>query len=172
MVQRLTTLEKLRRLPWSHAANAANTAFLQLTFFGSIFILFLSHLGMSKSSMGLLLSLLPFAGAAARLVASHIARFGYKRTYITLFGARNVIAALLLLTPWVAARWGAQAALPFVGTVVAVFVLVRAVGITAMRPWSLEYVPNRIRREQPSVGCPSTWASTKSFHAALASERV
>lgn len=46
------------RLPWSIAANAANTVFVQFTFFGSVFVLFLSALGLSKGEMGFLLSLL------------------------------------------------------------------------------------------------------------------
>jgi hypothetical protein len=45
----LTTVEKLRGLPWSISANVANTIFVQFTFFGSVFPLFLSELGLSKS---------------------------------------------------------------------------------------------------------------------------
>ncbi|MEZ4556541.1 MAG: hypothetical protein R2854_08860 [Caldilineaceae bacterium] len=37
-----TTVEKLRGLPWSMAGNAANVVFVKLTFFGSVFVLFLS----------------------------------------------------------------------------------------------------------------------------------
>ncbi|MCC6458768.1 MAG: hypothetical protein IT328_27730, partial [Caldilineaceae bacterium] len=64
-----TNVEKLRGLPWSIASNAANTVFVQYTFFGSIFVLFLSALGLSKSQMGFLLSLLPFFGLIALFVA-------------------------------------------------------------------------------------------------------
>jgi hypothetical protein len=40
---RLTTVEKLRGLLWSIAANVANAIFCQFTFFGSVFPLFTSR---------------------------------------------------------------------------------------------------------------------------------
>lgn len=140
-----TNVEKLRGLPWSIASNAANTVFVQYTFFGSIFVLFLSALGLSKSQMGFLLSLLPFFGLIALFVAPAVARFGYKRTYLTFFGIRAFIAAGLLVTPTVMHRYGPEAALTFVAVVTAVFSMLRAVGVTASFPWAQEYVPNTVR---------------------------
>src|SRR5574341_1283247 len=84
-----TTLEKLRGLKWRIASNASNTVFVQYTFFGSIFVLFLSALGLSKGEMGFLLSLIPFFGLIALFVAPWVERFGVKRTYLTFFGLRN-----------------------------------------------------------------------------------
>jgi MFS family permease len=140
-----TTVEKLRGLPWSIASNAANTVFVQYTFFGSIFVLFLSALGLSKSQMGFLLSLLPFFGLIALFVAPAVARFGYKRTYLLFFGIRALIAAGLLVTPTVMQRYGPEAALTFVAVVTAVFSGLRAIGVTASFPWAQEYVPNSVR---------------------------
>ncbi|MCC6168417.1 MAG: MFS transporter [Caldilineaceae bacterium] len=140
-----TTVEKLRGLPWSIASNAANTVFVQYTFFGSIFVLFLSALGLSKSQMGFLLSLLPFFGLIALFVAPAVARFGYKRTYLLFFGVRALVAAGLLLTPTVMHRYGPEAALTFVAVVTAVFSILRAIGVTASFPWAQEYVPNSVR---------------------------
>jgi hypothetical protein len=77
-----TTVEKLRGLRWSIASNAANTVFVQFTFFGSIFVLFLNALGLSKTQMGFVLSLVPFFGLIALFVAPATARWGYKRTYL------------------------------------------------------------------------------------------
>jgi hypothetical protein len=54
--QEPTTVEKMRGLPWGIAADITNTIFVQFTFFGSVFILFLSELGLSKTQMGFLLS--------------------------------------------------------------------------------------------------------------------
>ncbi len=64
-----TTVDKLRGLPWSIAANVANTIFPQFTFFGSVFPLFLNELGFSKSQMGFLFSLMPFCGVIAPIIA-------------------------------------------------------------------------------------------------------
>ncbi len=143
--QELTTVEKLRGLPWSIASNAANTVFVQFTFFGSVFVLFLSALGLSKGEMGFLLSLLPFTGVIALFLAPTVERYGYKRVYLTFFGSRNGAAALLLLTPWVLATFGRQAALLFVATIVAAFSVLRSIGMTASVPWIQEYVPDAVR---------------------------
>ena len=64
-----TTAEKLQALPWSVASNAFLAIFVQLTYFGSVFVLFLNELGLSKGQVGLVLSLIPFAGLLALFVA-------------------------------------------------------------------------------------------------------
>lgn len=140
-----TTVEKLRGLRWSISSNAANTIFVQYTFFGSIFVLFLSQLGLSRSQMGFLLSLLPFFGLIAVFVAPWTERFGLKRTYLVFFGARAFFAAGLLLTPWVFSTFGSQITLIFVAATTAIFSGVRAIGVTASFPWVQEYVPNNVR---------------------------
>ncbi|MCB0092471.1 MAG: hypothetical protein KDE54_31500, partial [Caldilineaceae bacterium] len=51
-----TTAEKMRGLPWSIFTNLTNTFFVQFTFFGSVFVLFLNQLGLDKGQIGFLLS--------------------------------------------------------------------------------------------------------------------
>lgn len=140
-----TTAEKLRALPWSIASNAFLAVFVQLTYFGSLFVLFLNELGLSKGQVGLVLSLIPFAGLLALFVAPAVARAGYKRTYVTFFVARNLVTAALVFTPLVLSQFGSQTALVFVTGVVALFAVFRAVGITGSFPWIQEYVPNAVR---------------------------
>jgi MFS family permease len=139
--QELTTVAKLRGLPWSIAANVANTVYCQFTFFGSVFPLFLSELGLSKSQMGLLFSLMPFGGLVSPLVAPAAARFGYKNFYMVFWGIRKIVTALLLLTPWVLASFGLQGALVFVTAITLTFALCRALAETARVPWVQEFVP-------------------------------
>ncbi|MCA9921228.1 MAG: MFS transporter, partial [Anaerolineales bacterium] len=140
-----TTVEKMRGLRWSIAGDSANTVFVQFTYFGSVFILFLDALGLSKSQIGLLLSFLPFAGLIALVIAPMVARFGYKRTFLTFWGTRTGFTALLLLTPWVVGAFGKETAVIFIGTIVALFALCRAAGETGKYPWTQEYVPNHVR---------------------------
>ncbi|RIK44988.1 MAG: hypothetical protein DCC55_00460 [Chloroflexi bacterium] len=140
-----TVAEKLRGLPWSIGLNAANTVFTQFTFFGAAFVLFLDRLGLSKSDIGFILSLIPFSGLIAPLVAPWTARFGYKRTFLLFFLIRKLMALPLLLTPWVIRQYGAVAALAFVGGVVALFALARSVEETAYYPWNQEFVPATVR---------------------------
>lgn len=140
-----TTVEKLRGLPWSVATNAANAVFSHFTLFGSVFVLFLNGLGMSKTAIGFVLALIPFSAVIAPLVAPFAARVGYKRVFVWFYALRKVMVAALLLTPLVQAAWGQQATLVFVAVVVAVFSVVRSVEETAYFPWVQEFVPNSVR---------------------------
>ncbi|RIK44693.1 MAG: hypothetical protein DCC55_01640 [Chloroflexi bacterium] len=140
-----TTVEKLRGLPWSIAGDTGNTIFAQLVFFGSVFVLFLDELGLNKTQIGSLLSLIPFCGLIALFIAPATARFGFKRTFVTYFGVRKVISAGLLLTPWVIATFGPGAALIFVAAITAGFALTKAVADTAAFPWVQEYIPDSVR---------------------------
>ena len=140
-----TTLEKMRGLRWSILGDSANSVFVQFTYFGSVFILFLDALGLGKGEIGLLLSFFPFAGLIALVIAPAVARFGYKRTFLTFWTLRTVITALLLLTPRVLAAFGEAATIVYVGLIVAGFALCRATGETGKYPWTQEYVPNHVR---------------------------
>lgn len=140
-----TTIEKLRGIPWSIATFASNTFFVQFTFFGSVFPLFLNELGMSKGQMGFLFSLMPFLGLIAPFIAPWTARFGYKNTFLTFFGLRKIFTILLLLTPWVQNHFGPQGTLLFVSIIVACFAFSRSVAETARIPWAQEYVPSSIQ---------------------------
>ena len=51
MASEPTTMEKLRGMPWSIATFVSNTFFVQFTFFGSVFPLFLAELGLSKGQV-------------------------------------------------------------------------------------------------------------------------
>ena len=140
-----TTTEKMRGLPWSIAASAMNTVFVQFTWFGPVFVLFLSQLSISKTQIGFLLSLFPFMALVALFIAPTVARFGYKRTFITFFSIRKGITALLLLVPLVVAQAGLPVAVLYITIVVIGFGLSRAVAEVGYYPWSQEYVPESIR---------------------------
>jgi HEAT repeat protein/MFS family permease len=144
-VEEPTNAEKIRRLPWSIASNTSNTVFVQYTFFGSAFVLFLNQLQLNNRQVGLLLSMFPFFGLVALFIGPAVGRYGFKRVFLTFYGLRKVVAAFLLLTPWVLSTFGSQAALGFVMVIVIVFALCRATSETALIPWSQEYIPNNIR---------------------------
>ncbi|MCB0184759.1 MAG: hypothetical protein KDE31_10860, partial [Caldilineaceae bacterium] len=71
-----TMIDKLRGLRWSVTLNATNTVFTQFTYFGSAFVIFLDQLGLSKSDIGFVLSLIPFSNLLAILIAPATARYG------------------------------------------------------------------------------------------------
>lgn len=147
----ITTVEKIRRLPWNIALSATNNVFAQLTFFGSTFVLFLNELGAKNSEIGFLLSLLPFFGIVALFIAPSVAKFGYKRTFVIFFGVRNVVTAGLLLVPGIQAEYGSQAAMTAITIIVMGFALCRAVSETALIPWTQEFIPNSIRGKHTAL---------------------
>lgn len=140
-----TTAEKIGKLHWSIGANAANTVFVQFTFFGSAFVLLLSELGFSKLQIGLLLSFFPYTGLIALFIAPAVARHGAKRTFLTFFAARKIMTTLLLLTPLVLALYGFRVTLTFVFVVTLLFALCRSIAETGYYPWHQEYVPSAVR---------------------------
>lgn len=145
MTREPTTVEKLRGLRWSFATNATNTVFSQFIYFGSAFVLFLNQLGLSKTEIGLILSLIPLTGCIAPFIAPLTARMGYKRTFVIFYLGRKLITFLLLLTPWVLAEFGAQVIFFFITGVVALFSTIRSIEETAYYPWVQEFVPNSVR---------------------------
>ena len=119
--------------------------FSMLTFFGPIFVLFLSELGLPKMRIGFLLSLLPFCGPLALFVAPAVARVGVKRTFLVCWTLRSAVTALFLLVPSVVSRYGADVTFAFVVALVLTFAILRAVGETAYYPWFQEMIPASIR---------------------------
>ena len=146
-----TTAEKMRQLHWSYIRNAANTFFVQFTFFGPAFVLFLNELQLNNAQIGLLLSFFPFLGIISFFIAPSVGRYGYKRTFVSFFGARKFVTLMLLLVPWVAVRSGPQATLLYIGAIMVLFGLCRAISETAMFPWLSEMIPNSIRGRYSAV---------------------
>jgi MFS family permease len=140
-----TNAEKMRALKWNYVRNAANTFFTQFTFFGPAFILFLNELNLNKSQIGLLLSFFPFMGAVSFILAPSVGRFGYKKTWLAFFSVRKIVTLMLLLVPYIASRNSENVTLLYVGSIVLLFGLCRAISETAIYPWLQEIVPNSIR---------------------------
>lgn len=145
MNHELTNAEKIQRLPWYIALHATNNVFGVLTFFGPAFILFLSELNLNNTEIGFLLSLLPFTGLIALVIAPVVPRFGYKRTFVTFWGIRKIITAGLLLVPWVMTQFGPAVLTAYIAFIVGGFALCRAIGETGMYPWAHEFIPNSVR---------------------------
>ncbi len=119
--------------------------FSALTYFGPVFVLFLSELGLPKTRIGLLLSLLPFCGPLALFVAPAVARAGVKRVFLVAWTLRTVVTALFLLVPWMVGQTGPDSIFAFVAVLVLAFAVLRAIGETAFYPWFQEMVPASIR---------------------------
>ena len=140
-----TQYEKLRAIPWSLSYDLANTFFVQLTFFGSVFILFLNDLGLNESQIGLLLAVMPFLGLLSLFITPPVAKLGYKRTFLTFMGLRSLFTGGLLLVPWLASRFDPPLLVRYVAFITVAFAIARAVAMTAFLPWQQEYIPHQMR---------------------------
>jgi len=145
LVTTMTDAEKVRRLPWYYAQSASNAVFSALTWFGPVFVLFLNELGLPKTRIGIVLSLLPFSGILALFVAPTIARLGVKRVFIACWGTRKLVTAGLLFTPWVLQQHGVDGAFYYVLICMASFAVLRAIAETGWYPWAQEIVPAAMR---------------------------
>ncbi len=140
-----TIVQKLQGLRWSLSFDVANQFFVQLTFWGSIYVLFLNELGLNKTQIGFLLSLFPFTGLVALFLAPWAAKVGYKRVFQIFWSARTVAASGLLVTPWVFSEYGTQGVLICVAGIMVAFALFRSTAMTAYMPWQHEFIPPDIR---------------------------
>ncbi len=152
----LTEAEKLRRLPWLIAGDAVNIIFVLLTFSGSVFVLYLNELGLNSGQIGIMLSLVPFAGMIAPLVAPVAERTGYKRIFVGSRAVRLVPIALLLLTPTVLERYGQVGAFRWVGACILAFALGRGFSETGGFSWRKEIVPDAIRGKFSAISSMAT----------------
>ena len=141
----LTDLQRLHSLPWLIAGNTGLQAFCLLTFFGSMFVLFLNELGLDKTRIGFLLSLIPFAAVLAIFAAPWIARTGHKRITISCLVLRKCVTALLVLTPFVLTRYGPNLAFTWIAAIILIFAVLRSFAETAMYSWHSGLIPNQIR---------------------------
>jgi MFS family permease len=136
--------EKIRGLPWAVGAISLNTVFNSFVF-GTVFVLFLSEIGLSKTAIGTALALLPFAGVIAPFIAPAVARTGNKRVFLFFYGARKFVAATLILAPFVSFHFGTSKALSYVLVVIGGYALCRAIAETGYYPWRQEYTPPAVQ---------------------------
>lgn len=134
-----------RYLGWFLAHHGLNAVFFMLTFGSSVFVLFLSDLGLDKARIGFLLSLFPFCGLVAPFISGTVTRFGLKRTYVTFYGVRKFVMLLMLAAPWVLERFGTTALFAYTVVVLFIFAMLRATAETAYYPWSREFIPDAVR---------------------------
>ncbi len=155
---------KIRALPWHLAHGVLTNIFFLWTFGGSVFLLFLSDLGLPKGQIGILLSFFPFSGLIALVFAPYATRIGRKRVFLACFGSRYFVIINLLLLPWILSNLGKPAGIAFVFLVMFTVAVLRALGETAYYPWTQEFIPNSIRG---SYGAINTVLSTVTSAVAL-----
>ena len=141
----LTDVEKINKIPWMIAGDAMNVGFFLFSLSGPAFLLFLDELGLDTVQIGLMLSLVPFFGMLSPFVGPWVARFGYKRTFITFRTLRVISITFILFTPWIVGRFGEGATFYYVALVIAAFAMCRGISETGSFPWYKSVIPDSIR---------------------------
>ncbi len=146
-----TNIEKIHGLPWSVAFDISTSIFGQLSFFGSMWVLFLAQVGLSKTQIGFLLSLVLFSDVLALFVSPSVARAGYKRTFLTFWAVRYIFILFIFATPWVVTNFDPQVVFIQISIIIGAFSLCRSIGNTALFPWQHEYIPHIIRGKYTAI---------------------
>ncbi|MCS7181468.1 MAG: MFS transporter, partial [bacterium] len=136
---------------WSIIGWIFNSIFCVLTVFGSIFLLFLSELGIPKYKIGVLLSFFPFFGIIAPFLSSYVEYFGSKRTFLICFGIRKFVVFSLVLLPMIINRFGYKVGVNFVFLVISLFAFLRAFGETGYYAWAKEFIPDKLRGKYVAI---------------------
>ncbi|MFN4226657.1 MAG: MFS transporter [Candidatus Ratteibacteria bacterium] len=138
-------------LKWSIIASSFNSIFCILTVFGSIFLLFLTELGIPKYKIGILLSFLPFFGIIAPFLSSYVEYFGSKKTFLICFGIRKFVILSLVLLPLIIDRFGRETGINFIVFNISLFAFLRAFGETGYYAWAKEFIPDNLRGKYVAI---------------------
>lgn len=140
----ITTIQQKRSYPWLYSF----TCWLTLGFllvFGSLFPLFCNALHMSKTQIGVILSILPFSYLITIFVSQWVARHGPKKIMLIFYFIRYWFILLMPLAIWIARQYGSTAAFAWIAFLVLFFAVFRSIGETGWAPWMLDLIPSRVR---------------------------
>jgi MFS family permease len=140
----ITAIQQKQSYPWIyHLSCWLSLGFLLV--FGSLFPLFCNALGMTKTQIGAMLSILPFSYLITIFISSWVARQGPKKIMLIFYAARYWFALLIPLAIWLSRRYGAQTAFVWTAVMVCLFAVCRSIAETGWGPWTMELIPSRIR---------------------------
>ena len=139
-----TKSEKIRRLPWAVCSDTLSGVYATLVL-GSVFILYLDEMGLAKTQIGVLQSLLHLVGPFGLFLAPFAARFGYKRTFLLFYGSRKLVIGLLIAAPWMSVHYGVDGVFWLVFGTMSIYSVCRVIGEIAIYPWRHEFVPDAVR---------------------------
>jgi HEAT repeat protein/predicted MFS family arabinose efflux permease len=140
----LTMLDKYRALPlWISAAIFRSIYLVTVT--GTILILYLRQLGMDIGKIGTLLSIMPFLGVFALIIAPYVEQMGLKRTCVIFSSVRIFVTALLIGVPLCLGFGGEGFVFWVIAVIFVVFSLANYTFATADGPWSQQLIPSEVR---------------------------
>ena len=167
MSHKITDMDKIFALPWLVIASLTNQIFWFMAIAGSVVVLFFNELGMDKTRIGVLLSIVPFFQIVGVFSGNMIARIGYRTGFLVFYTLRIIIASLILLSPLMLKWYSVEVAFYWIAAVFVIFSIFRALAETAWFPWSKELIPDSIRGKFNAINAiAATIASIITFFAA------
>ena len=151
----MSEAERIRRLPILAVSQSMHAIFGGLAG-GTTLILFYTELGLDKTQIGLFGSLMHLCGPLVIFIAPFAARFGLKRTAVLFYGSRKVTMALMALVPWLAMVYSTDLVFPSIVLILGVYGFLRVVAETAIYPWMIEVIPNRVRGQFEAINSMAT----------------
>ena len=145
MPEQVSNVEKVQRLRWGLAGDFANVFHYYLTFSPTILLLFLDKLKLTKPQIGLVLGLITFVDLVSLVSSPIAARKGYKKVFLSFWAGRKFAILAMIAAPLVLAWSNPDTTFVFVFGVMLVFSLCRSIAVSALTPWSQEYVPAQVR---------------------------
>jgi MFS family permease len=107
---------------------------------GTVLVLHARALGIERGAVGLLFSMLYFAGGLGVLTKPLAERFGSKRVLMTGWTARNLLVLPIVLTPVLYHYWGKGPAAVLLFVTIALFCITRSLAGIAWSSWLHEIV--------------------------------
>lgn len=139
------SVEEQRRGMRALAAFAILNSFSFETISGQILILFARQIGASVRQVGILSSFLPLSSLIQVAVTPLVNTFGPKAIMVTGWTARTVVSVALLFVPAVTERYGASWGTLLLLTVMLLYHLCRALGVSSWPQLLQDIVPLRRR---------------------------
>jgi HEAT repeat protein/MFS family permease len=144
MQTELTMLDKFRALPlWLSAAVFRSIYLVTVT--GTILILYLRELGLDIGKIGTLISIMPFLGVFALVIAPYVEQMGLKRTCVIFNSVRILVTTLLISVPFCKVFAGEGIEFSIIAVIFIVFSLANYTFATADGPWSQQLIPSEVR---------------------------
>ncbi|MDD5484242.1 MAG: MFS transporter [Kiritimatiellae bacterium] len=147
----ITTVQQKQSYKWIYHFSVSSNIFAVLTVFGALFPLFCDALGMSKTQIGFVVSILPLLYITSIFLSNWIMRCGPRRIFLRAYSVRYCILLLLPLAALVANRYGNPAVFLWVALIIFCFGVFRAIGDTAWLIWTFELISAKVRGKVDAI---------------------
>jgi len=147
----ISAVQQKKSYQWIYHFAAYTNVFAVLTLFGPVFPLFCDSLRMSKSKIGLILSILPLLYVVSMFLSKWIMRNGPRKVFLKSYLVRYGVLMFLPLAAFLSARYGDMVVFVWIALGVFLFGIFRAIGDTAWMIWVYELISAKVRGKVDAI---------------------